>query len=302
MKQFDIVLLTQEKYVFPEELSEYNKNILIEDALLRAALEENNLRVIRKSWDDRNFNWEEAKYIVLRTPWDYFHRFDEFFSWLETTSQVSEFINPLETIKWNIDKHYILDLASKNIPIVPTIIIEPGTATTLAQEFEKAGYKEIIIKPAISGTARHTYRITETSIEIHEKIFRELVLKESMLIQPFLESILTKGEITLVVLGGRFSHAVLKKAKQGDFRVQDDFGGTVHYYDASKTEIELAEQIMQSVSPLPLYGRVDLVWDENDDLVVSELELIEPELWMRFKPSSAKVLAEKIYQKYFNPE
>lgn len=299
MKQFDIVLLTQQDYLFPEVLSEYNKNILMEDALLRAALEEKNLRVIRKSWDDTSFNWASTEFVLFRTPWDYFHRYDEFFLWLHQTAKLTQFINSIETVNWNIDKHYLIDLQQKNIPVVETHMIEAGTTTTLLEEYKKCGHSEIILKPAISGTARHTYRITADTVQQHENIFQQLIQKESMLIQPFLESILTKGEITLVVMGGKFTHAVLKQAKSGDFRVQDDFGGTVNIYHASEKEIQFAEYIFQSIKPIPFYGRVDLVWDKNDALVVSELELIEPELWMRFNPSSAKILAEKIYTTFF---
>lgn len=299
MKQFDIVLLTQQEYVFPKELTEYNKNILLEDALLRAALEEKNLRIIRKSWDDASFNWASTEFVLFRTPWDYFHRFDEFFLWLHKTAKHTQFINSIETVNWNIDKHYLLDLQQKNIPVVKTHMIEAGTTTTLLEEYKKCGHSEIILKPAISGTARHTYRIHAETVQQHEELFQQLIQKESMLMQPFLESILTKGEITLVVMGGKLTHAVLKQAKPGDFRVQDDFGGTVTEYHASEKEKQFAEAIFQTIQPLPLYGRIDLVWNENDELVVSELELIEPELWMRFNPTSAKILAEKIYTTYF---
>lgn len=298
MKLFDVVLLTQQEYLLPKTLSEYNQNILLEDALLRGALEKYNLRVARKGWDDADFDWSTTKYVVFRTPWDYFHRYAEFSAWLAKAVKQTSFLNHPETIFWNIDKHYLADLASKGFPVVKTQYIEAGTHITLRDVFTSFAIGEIIIKPAISGTARHTYRITEQVIDAHENIFQQLVAKECMLVQPFLESILTRGEITLVVLDGKFTHAVLKRAKTGDFRVQDDFGGTVHDYIAANDEKKFAEQVFQSLSPVPVYGRIDLVWGDDGNLLISELELIEPELWMRKNPTSASIFAEGIL-KYF---
>ena len=112
-----------------------------------------------------------------------------------------------------------------------------------------------------------------------------------MLLQPYLDFITEKGEVSLVLFGGKYSHAVLKKAKPGDFRVQDDFGGTLHPFDPTDEMIELAEKAVRCVEPIPVYARVDLVWDQNDTVCVSELELVEPELWMRRLPESAMAFA-----------
>ncbi len=98
----------------------------------------------------------------------------------------------------------------------------------------------------------------------------------------------------MVLFGGMFSHAVLKKAKLGDFRVQDDFGGTLHPFEPTEEMILLAEKATQCVEPIPMYARVDLVWDLNDTVCVSELELVEPELWMRRMPESAMSFATQL--------
>ena len=97
-----------------------------------------------------------------------------------------------------------------------------------------------------------------------------------------------------MVFNGNYSHAVLKKAKLGDFRVQDDFGGTVNSYDPTKEEIAFAEKVFQSCKSMPLYGRIDIVWDENRKFYLSELEIIEPELWIRNYPKSAERIAEAV--------
>ncbi|MFB0926003.1 MAG: hypothetical protein QMB65_12110, partial [Vicingaceae bacterium] len=100
-----------------------------------------------------------------------------------------------------------------------------------------SGWEHVILKPAVSGGARHTYKIKPRESNQHEVVFKELIAKEAMLIQPFINNIMEKGEVSFMVFGGKYSHAVLKKAKAGDFRVQDDHGGTIHPYKASFKEI-----------------------------------------------------------------
>jgi hypothetical protein len=93
------------------------------------------------------------------------------------------------------------------------------------------------------------------------------------------------------MLGGKFSHAVLKMAKPGDFRVQDDFGGSLHDYEPAPEEISLAEYVLALCPEIPVYARVDLIRAEDGRPLLTELELIEPELWFRRNPSSAGILA-----------
>src|SRR5690606_15807296 len=145
-----------------------------------------------------------------------------------------------------------------------------------------------------SGAARHTYRLNQKNISEHEEIFRQLIAHESMLLQEFQKPVLEKGEVAYMLFGGKFSHAVLKKAKPGDFRVQDDFGGTVHDYKPSAQEIEFAECVVTHCKLLPVYARVDVIWNNQDELCVSELELIEPELWFRKHHAAAELFAEAL--------
>jgi hypothetical protein len=99
-----------------------------------------------------------------------------------------------------------------------------------------------------------------------------------------------------MVMNGKFTHAVLKIAKKGDFRVQDDFGGTVHDYSPSQFEIDFAENAVKACKELPIYARVDVFTDNNNKLAIAELELIEPELWFRNHPEAADQLAKGIQQ------
>ncbi|MBX2846516.1 MAG: hypothetical protein KTR13_09935 [Saprospiraceae bacterium] len=294
MFAYDITLITAEKYLNPTERNAYNNNVLLEDKLVQDALEAEGLRVLRLNWDAKDFDWSTTKYVLFRAIWDYFERYDEFLSWLERARTQTMFINSIETVKWNIDKHYLLDLAWNGVAIPPTYFIEPGDERSLKKIFDTCGWPKVVLKPAIAGGAFHTYVITPENIVDYEILFKELIAKDSFMLQEFQHQIMSKGEVSLMVFGGQYSHAVLKKGKPGDFRVQDDFGGTLHEYRPSPSEIAFAESCVAACKELPAYARVDVLWDNNDELVLGELELIEPELWFRRHEPAAKLLADSI--------
>lgn len=294
MKKFDITLLTEGRYENPQDPDWYVQNILKEDNLVQRALEARGLKVARVDWASSNFDWSSTKYVLFRSTWDYFHRFKEFSVWLTNTSKVTQFINSLDTIRWNMDKHYMADLDEKGVNIPPTIFIEKGESTTLMELHQQNDWNETILKPAISGGARHTYKLTPDILAKYEDIFQKLIKHETMLLQPFQHNIATLGEVSLMVMGGQYTHGVLKVAQPGDFRVQDEFGGTVHNYEPNKAEIKFAEKAVAACPTLPYYARVDIFTDNNGQIALGELELIEPELWFREKPEAAETLAEAI--------
>ena len=293
---FDVVVLTDNRYL-EDSQDLYKHNVFYEDKLVSDALVESGLRVERRAWDDPQFDWSSTKSVVFRTTWDYFERFEEFKNWLKHVASKTTLINSQQLIQWNIDKHYLKDLKGKGIHIPPTEFIEINTEITLKDLHNKLGWQETILKPCIAGAARHTYRLNSENLSEHEQIFRKLIQEEAMMLQPFQHNIVTRGEISMMVFNGQFTHAILKKAKAGDFRVQDDFGGSVHDYNPTQEEINFAQSAIKGCPELPVYARVDIFYDNNDELAVGELELIEPELWFRNYPKAASVLAKAINTK-----
>ena len=290
----DITLLTCRAYYKPDNITPYIQNILLEQELLKSAFESQGLKVDITYWDNPSYEWQQTKSVLFRTVWDYFERFDEFWEWLEQVKTKTRLINSYELIKWNIDKHYLRDLKNNGIQVVPTYFADRGNNISLQEIANLNDWKHIVIKPAISASAFNTYKITNDEIEQKEQLFHELLQTHDMLVQPFFPTISELGEASLMVFGGKFTHAILKKAKAGDFRVQDDFGGTVHDYNPTQEEIKFAEKVFQSCISLPIYGRVDIVWDSNKHIYLSELEIIEPELWIRNRPESANKIAEAV--------
>ena len=292
MKEFDVVLLTDSRYVNPKKIDPYIQNVLKEDRLVMDGLEKLNLRTIKKDWNDTNFNWSSTKSAIFRSTWDYFDQFSNFRNWLELVKEQCYLINPYEQINWNLDKHYLLDLQKLDLPIVESVFVSKKTQLNLETISKSKNWKDIVIKPTISGAARHTYHLKNDEIKKFQDKWLSLTNNEDFMVQEFQKNILSTGEIAVMLFGGEYSHSVLKKAKKGDFRVQDDFGGSVEIINPSLEIIELAEKTVKSLKTSPLYARVDIIFDNGSNPVISELELIEPELWFRFKEESAYKLAE----------
>ena len=289
---YDVVVLTQAEYINPEKVDWYVQQVLDEDNYVLEALAAHGLNVIKKDWSDPEFDWSTARALMFRTTWDYFERYSEFAPWLSSVSQTCLLLNSAEIINWNIDKHYLSDLMSAGINVAPTKFLKRNTSITLDALFKQTGWTKAVLKPAISGGAWNTYRLSPDSALAHESIFSELISKEDMLFQEFLNDIETFGEISLMFMGGSYTHAVRKIAKPGDFRVQDDHGGRVEVYDASSPEIEFGISALAASPFSPIYARVDIVRDNSGKLSLCELELIEPELWFRNNPSAADELAK----------
>ena len=292
MKEFDVVLLTDSRYVNPKKIDPYIENVLNEDGLVIQGLEKLNLRTIKKDWNDSNFNWSSTQSAIFRSTWNYFDQFSNFRNWLDLVKDQCYLINPYEQINWNLDKHYLLDLQKLDLPIVESIFVSKKTQLNLVTISKNKNWKDIVIKPTISGAARHTYHLKNDEINNFQEKWLSLTNNEDFMVQEFQKNILSYGEIAVILFGGKYSHSVLKKAKKGDFRVQDDFGGSVEKINPSLEIIEFAEKTVKSLKTLPLYARVDIIFDNGNNPVISELELIEPELWFRFKEESAYKLAE----------
>ena len=294
MKKYDVVVLTDSRYVNPLKTNTYISNVLREDELVINALKEKNLSVVKKDWNDSIFDWETTRSILFRSTWDYFDKFELFKKWFNKTKNKCLMINSTETIEWNIDKHYLLDLQEHQIPIPNSEFIKRGSSIDLSLLMQKKNWNEIVVKPTISGAAKNTYRLKEEEIIQFGPTWEKLIYKEDFIVQEFQNNLITEGEVAMIVIGGKFTHAVLKKAKEGDFRVQDDFGGSIAIYNPSEEMVKLAEKCTRILTPIPSYARVDIIWDNLMDLAVSELELIEPELWFRLNPNAAQKLAHHV--------
>ena len=296
----DIAILTEKRYLSPKPNNWYTKNILIEEELIKNELRKIHINSKRVAWDDEGVNLGNFKCALFRTTWNYFDKLNSFLIFLKKIESAVELINPYNQIIWNLDKKYLIDLSQRGINIPPTKIIKRGNTTVgLADVCAQNGWQNIVIKPCVSAAAWNTHHVPKNKRHEFEHIFTALVGGHHMMIQEFQENIKSFGEISMMMIGGLYTHSVIKRAKKGDFRVQDDFGGSVSAHHATKQQIEFANKVLSTLDFKPLYARVDIVLDNNKNLALSELELIEPELWFRHNPVAAEKLAVTIKKRYF---
>ncbi len=252
-----------------------------EPALL-AAFAELGIPARAEIWSSPETDWSQFTAVVVRSCWDYHLRVDEFRRWIGHLLGLRvRVINPVDLIRWNIDKRYLQELSNKGVAIPGTIWLAPGERANLADVCRARGWKRTVVKPLISASAYGAERKSEGIIE------------GPRMIQEYLPAIESEGEWSLVYFRGEFSHAVKKRAVAGDFRVQSDFGGTTELSTPPETVLDAAGQAIASLPQVPVLARVDLV-EAGASVLLMELELIDPELFLTLAPGASHRLAVAI--------
>lgn len=199
--------------------------------------------------------------------------------------------NPVSVLRWNSDKQYLVELADKDVPIVPTRFTFALAYDDLVSVRKNFACDKLVIKPTVSGGADGTYLLHPTDP------IPANVMGKQMLVQPYLPSIAAEGEYSLFYFGGIFSHSIIKRPAAGDFRVQDQFGGYEEAVEAPEAAKTLAEAALAATASITrtealAYARVDMLRDGEGQFRLMELELIEPSLFLRFAPDNGIAFAE----------
>ena len=275
MSGADIVLVTASRMPKPDPESD----------LVVAALARRGLAATIHPWD-QPLDWTSFALVVCRTPWDYFHRLDEFLAWARGVVAGTTLVNPLQTIAWNAHKSYLLDLERAGVPIVPTVLVgrdaEAGERARALSRFDHA-----VVKPAVAGGALGALRVDATvDAATAESHLRGLLTDRDALVQPFVDAVQTRGETSLIFFDGALSHCVRKVPAAGDFRVHELHGGRVLAHDPTDAELEVARGALGVAPTATVYARIDLVPGPGGPAVM-EAELIEPELFLPRSPGAA---------------
>lgn len=294
MSAVDVALLTCAELLLSRPGDWYVEQVHREDGAVQAALEAEGLSVVRVDWADPAFDWSRVGAALFRSTWDYHPRFAEFSPWLDRVSAQTRLVNPAATVRWNVDKRYLLDLARDGVPVPATRLLRQGTRVELAELMDAEGWGEVVVKPVVSGAARDTHRIARVDACARQPLLDQSLQREAMLVQPFVPGVTAQGEVSVIVVGGEPTHAVRKVPKPGDFRVQDDHGGTVHAHVAARDELDFASEAVQRCGHEVSYARVDMARDARGALQLMELELVEPELFFRHGPHAAPALARAV--------
>jgi hypothetical protein len=267
------------------------------DAGLAEALGESGFASATPSWDDPDVDWAAFDLVVLRTPWDAVYTADTFVEWTRRCSAVRPVWNGPEVVAWNIHKRYLLELEAAGVPIVPTVLCEAGSTVTLQSQMHRLGSQRVVVKPAIDAGGERLMAVTQTSIPAGEQHLRELLATGDVLIQPFLSSVLTAGELSVVGLNGDIRYAVQKRPAAGEVRIHPEYGGLVEEVPLTTELRQLASRALAVVKLDWMYARVDLLLADDGSWVVGELEMIEPDLYLRFVPGAAEQVAAAIVER-----
>ena len=256
--------------------SQQLRQLHADDNNLIDAFKNRNIDVKPVVWDS-NPNWESFDAIVIRTPWDYARRWNEFQQVIEKVSEKTLMIHSLELVKWNADKTYLQKIGNDLIKKIPTIHFTNFSEKNFKQSFQELDSEHIVFKPLVGASGIDTFCVQEG-----EWSDLNSLLGRDVLAQPFMRSIVNRGEYSLICFDHKFSHAVLKVAKSGEFRVQDDHGGTVRPYLPTESEIQAVQSFLDELEEsygnhFP-YARVDIAI-ESSGMYLMELEVIEPELF-----------------------
>ena len=260
------------------------------DRLLADALRHLGATVSATPWDAIDPGREEGV-VCLRSTWDYHLRWHEFRHWVRSFARRRSLWNPAETVLWNADKIYLRDLATAGVTLPRTRWFEPGQRPAVASVLEEWNATRAVVKPRVSATAFGTH-VVSAEDSMGEGDWAALE-RSGCLVQEFVPEIQSRGEISLVFLGGTYSHAVLKRPSAGDFRVQHDFGGSLEAITPGADAVAFGEVVLAAAARPCLYARVDLV-ETGSGPALMELELIEPDLFLT--PPAATRLAERLIE------
>ena len=238
------------------------------------------------SWKQQLIPWSDFDAVIIRSTWDYPPVIAEFLDTLEQINEVTRMANPLSLVRWNLSKTYLRDMEAKGIGIVPTLWADDLDAASLQACKEELGTPEIVIKPVVGANSVDAFHLARSDpaskIEKVIACFRN----RAHMMQPFMSNVVTEGEFSMFYFNGIFSHAIRKKPAAAEFRSQEEYGATIRAARPGARLMLRGRQALDSVSPVPLYARIDFVRDENDDFRVMEMELIEPSLYLRMHPEA----------------
>ena len=267
-----------------------------DDEPLAAALRARGVTVTPMPWTEiSRYALADPLPVLLRSTWDYHRSPMVFWSWLRAVGDSGRPMwNPPAIARNNIDKVYLEHCEARGIAIPQTRWIDRASQTTVREALAEAGWERAVLKPRIAATAYGTFLVTRDT-ELSDRDLAPTRISGALL-QEFLPEILERGEVSLMYCDNTFTHAVMKRAAEGDYRVQSDFGGSRTAFTPSPGLLAFADRVLASVPEPCLYARVDVVETSRGPMLM-ELELIEPELFFLVVPAAAETFADAIVRK-----
>ncbi len=239
-------------------------------------------------WDDSALDWAAAPVTVVRSVFDYHLRRDEFVAWVDRVEPLTRLYNAPGTIRWNSHKSYLRRLAASGIATVPTAWAQQGEQVDLGALMAVRAWPEVVVKPAVSASAHGTLKVGAANLAEGRAHLAELLRSTDVLVQPYLYEFETVGETSLIWLGGEQTHSVRRPSGLHSPHSVEHLG---ELYRPRPAELAFARAVYAWVAPEPLYARVDVLDTRAHGLLLLELELVEPALYLLLSTAAADRLA-----------
>ena len=264
-----------------------------DDQIAADALQSRGLQVAPLVWSAASDDVSPDA-VVIRSCWDYHLHEAAFRAWIDRLeSDGTRVINSPALVRWNLHKSYIAELQRQGVAVVPTVFVRNGDTRRLREIIDACGWREAVVKPAVSLSAWETWRVPLRDADAFEDRFVHLRTQGDVLVQEFLPAVSSAGEWSLMFFGQRFTHAVRKLPKTGDFRVQTEHGGSVALETPPRRLIDAAERVLHALPERPVYCRIDGV-ESGGAFTVMEVEAIDPVLFFALHPPAATHFAGEI--------
>ena len=263
------------------------EELFADDRLLIEEFAKRGVEASSVVWRDPGVDWNQFDLALIRSTWDYIDHPREFAATLSGIQATScRLFNPLEAVRWNSEKHYLLDLQEWGVPTVPTLRAAAMGRAEWERRAVGEGWRGAVLKPVVGAAGQSVRRVGPREIAgALDQLTGEHPQSE-FLVQPFIESVRSEGEWSFVYVDGELTHTLLKKPARGDYRAHGIYGGTVEVAEPAPEDARQAQAILAQLPFDLLYARLDLVRVE-DRLSVMELELIEPILYFDRAPRGA---------------
>jgi glutathione synthase/RimK-type ligase-like ATP-grasp enzyme len=241
-------------------------------------------------WQDPYVQWPDFDCVVIRSTWTYYMDPGRFLDWVAAVSGKIRIINRPSLIRWNIHKRYLCELAASGMPVVPTRLKLQADTEPVSRMLATLAWPDAVVKPAIDVGGMGAHRVSLAEKAVADAVVRELVGREDVIVQPYVESITELGETLLVFVNNKFSHAVRRLPAPGEFLTHEIHGGSVKLVSPTCQQLRVARDVLQALPVRPVIARIDLV-DMDGAPVVQEAELIDPCVYPELMPSVVETVS-----------
>lgn len=268
--------------------------------VLQAELERHGVAAGPVVWSDGETTWADYDVLLVRSCWEYHTQEEAFRRWIRTVKSAGTvLLNRAPTIRWNLDKSYLQDLAERGTSVIPTEFVTWGDPPPLRDILRDYGWESAGVEPAVGTSSTDVWRTSADEAPARQAEFASLAAESDVLVQEFAPEI-NEGERSLVFFQGRFGHALRSQPAADDFRAHPDFGATTTLdtpgpalVDQARAVVETACDVLNIPPEALPYARIDGI-ERGGEFRLMELELIEPFLGLATAEHAVDVFTDAI--------